>query len=197
MTKIDINPYYSKFFYRKSLQNFFLQNHIYSFSDFPRFFSVTFSINIPKGVSTSYNITRSFYLLYVLTGSKPFFSKNKRVTTTTVIAVATGRKIFSFMSFFFFLSNSEKFRMMSPSSSSSRSVNFSFHDPSAIFDFRDCRFDYHNFPFKIRVSFVTSGTLRQNRSFSKDFDISLLLHSINFPRFFLFLNLLIYACKIV
>ncbi len=184
MTKIISNPYYSKFFYRKSICNFFLQNHIFNFSNIPKFFSVTLSINMPKGFSTNYNITRSFYLLYVLTGSKPFFSKNKRGTTTTVIASVTGRRMFSFMSFFFFLSNSEKFRIMSASSSSSYSVNFSLHDPSAIFDFRDCRFDYHNFPFKIRVSFIASGSLSESRSFSKDFNMDLLLHSINFPRFF-------------
>lgn len=186
MTKLDTNPYYSKFFFKKSLCNFFLQNHIFSTSDFPKFFSVNFSINIPKGSSTNYNVIRSIYLLYVLTGSKPYFSKNKRSTTTTVMVSATGRKMFSFMSFFFFLSSSEKFRIMSSSSFSAYSANFSFHDPSSIFDFRDCRFDYHNFPFKIRVDFIVSGTLLERKNFSKDFDISLLIHNINFPRFFLF-----------
>lgn len=183
MIKIYFNPYYSQYFYKKSLCNFFLQNHIFNTSFFPKFSKVIFSINIPKGFSNNYNITRSIYLLYVITGSKPFFSKNKRGTATTVIVTSTGRKIFSFMTFFFFLSNSEKFRIISRSSSSARSINFSFHDPSSIFDFRDCRFDYHNFPFKVRVSFIVSGTLSQEKSFSKDFEIDLILHSINFPRF--------------
>lgn len=188
MTKILSNPYYSIFFFKKSLFNFFLQNHFFSMSSMPKFSSVTFSINIPKGFSTNYNVIRSMYLLYVLTGSKPFFSKNKRFTTTTVMVSVTGRKIFSVLSFFIFLANSEKFRMMSSSSSSSFGVDFSFHDPSSIFDFRDCRFDYHNFPFKVRASFKLSKPVASDaESLSKDFNINLLLHTINFPRFFYFL----------
>lgn len=187
MIKILFNPYYSQYFFKKSLCNFFLQNHIFNVSSFPKFSKVIFSINMPKGFSTNYNITRSIYLLYIITGTKPFFSKNKRSTTTTVIVSATGRKMSSFISFFFFLSSSEKFRMISRSSSSSRSVNLSFHDPSSIFDFRDCRFDYHNFPFKIRVSFIVSGTVSEEQKFSRDFEIDLILHSINFPRFLLLL----------
>lgn len=192
MTKIFINPYYSNYFFKKSLPTFFLQNHFFKFSDMPKFSSVIFSINMPKGSSTNYNITRSIYLLYVITGSKPFFSTNKRSTTTTVIVSLSGNKMFSTLSFFFFLASSEKFRMISSSSSSNNAVDFSFHDPSSIFDFRDCRFDYHNFPFKVRVSFAFSSVDSSYYSCSNfknlgHFNINLLLHGICFPRFFYFL----------
>jgi hypothetical protein len=181
MIKLYKNPYFSSFFFNKSLFNYSLQNNIFYFKDLPKFSKVNLSINMPKGKSTFYNVVRSIYLLYAITGYKPYFSQNKRKTTTTVMVSITGKRIYSIMTFFFFLSNSERFRMMSTSSFSQNAVDFSLHDPSSIFDFRDCRFDYHNWPFKVRVSFSCSYDVSNSAS-----NINFMLHNINFPRFFLF-----------
>jgi hypothetical protein len=116
MTKIYKNPYYSKFFYKKSLYNYSLQSNIYNFFILPKFTAVNFSINIPKNKINNYNIVRSFYLLYIVTGFKPYFTTNKRKTTLTVNLKLSGQKIFSILSFFYFLRNSERYRMISPSS---------------------------------------------------------------------------------
>lgn len=184
MIKLYKNPYFSNFFFNKSLYNYSLQNNIFYFEDLPKFSKVNLSINIPKGKSTFYNVVRSIYLLYVITGYKPYFSQNKRKTTTTVIVSATGKRMYSIITFFFFLSTSERFRIISTSSFSHNAVDFSFHDPSSIFDFRDSRFDYHNWPFKVRVSFSCS----YDASTSATSNINFMLHNINFPRFFLFDN---------
>jgi hypothetical protein len=181
MTKLYKNPYFSDFFFKKSVFNYSLQNNIFFYCDIPKFSKVSLSINMPKGKSTSYNTVRSIYLLYAITGCKPYFSQNKRKTATTVMVSITGRKMLSIITFFYFLSNSEKFRIMSSSSFSKNAVDFSFHDPSSIFDFRDCRFDYHNWPFKVRVSFSCSSVKIHSPN------VNFLLHNINFPRFFLFL----------
>lgn len=180
MSKIVTTPFVSKNIYTFSLFNYSLQANEFFFSNFPKFEKVTFSIVIPKGKSSQYNIIRSLYLLYVITGCKPYFTKNKRGTSITVIVDISGKRVFSFMTFFYFLSNSEKFRVISSSSFSHSAVDFSFHDPSSIFDFRDCRFDYHNFPFKVRVSFVFSKLFKVGKASSVD----LLLHDMHFPRFF-------------
>jgi len=105
MTKLFKNPYFSNFFFKKSTFNYSLQNNIFSFSDLPKFSKVNLSINIPKGKSTFYNTVRSMYLLYAITGCKPYFSQNKRKTATTVIVSITGRKIQSIITFFYFVYN--------------------------------------------------------------------------------------------